>query len=122
MRIVSWNCNGALWKKLGAQLALDTDVCVIQECEDPARCEVSECKAWASNGLWEGTNNNRSLGVFAKSGISLEKIGLDSCPLELFLPCIVSGKISLLAVWTREANSPTLSLCRPAMEMTTTAP
>lgn len=107
MRIVSWNCNGAFRKKLGALIALDADVCVIQECEDPARCEDPEYKAWASNFLWVGTNKNRGLGVFAKQGISLEQVGLDSGPLELFLPCIVAGNISLLAVWTRQANSPT---------------
>lgn len=107
MRIVSWNCNGAFRKKLGALIALDVDVCVVQECEDPARCEDPEYKAWASNFLWVGTNKNRGLGVFAKQGISLQQVGLDAGPLELFLPCIVAGNISLLAVWTRQANSPT---------------
>lgn len=107
MKIVSWNCNGALRKKLGALTVLNADVCVIQECEDPARCTDSEYKAWASNCLWIGTNKNRGLGVFAKQGISLEPAELDAGPLELFLPCIVGGYIALLAVWTREANSPT---------------
>lgn len=32
---------------------------------------------------------------------------LDSGPLELFLPCIIANRISLLATWTRQANSPT---------------
>jgi len=73
MRIVSWNCNGAFRKKLGALNALDVDVCIIQECEDPARCADPEYKAWASNFLWVGTNKNRGLGVFAKQGISLEQ-------------------------------------------------
>jgi len=38
-------------------------------------------------------------------------VELDAGPLQLFLPCIVAGRIGLLAgllaVWTRETNSPT---------------
>lgn len=107
MRIVSWNCNGALRKKLPALRQLDADLCIVQECEDPARCPSHEYQAWAQNYLWAGANKNRGLGIFAKSGIKLEAVPLDTAPLELFLPCKVNGSISLLATWTREANSPT---------------
>lgn len=107
MKIVSWNCNGALRKKLGVIGALGADVCVIQECEDPERCNDVAYRSWAENYLWVGTNKNRGLGVFAKAGVSLERVSLDAGPLELFLPCIVAGRIALLGVWTRQANSPT---------------
>ena len=107
MRIVSWNCNGALRKKLGVIKALEPDVCIIQECEDPARTSDSSYRAWAENYLWVGNNKNRGLGVFAKVGVSLEKASLDAGPLELFLPCLVANRITVLAVWTRQANSPT---------------
>lgn len=107
MKIVSWNCNGALRKKLGALSALKADIYVIQECEDPLRCPDTDYKAWAANHLWVGENKNRGLGVFASEGIALERVELDAGPLQLFLPCIVAGRIGLLAVWTREANSPT---------------
>ena len=107
MRIVSWNCNGALRKKLSAVGALEADVYIIQECEDPARCNDTEYRSWAKNHLWVGNNKNRGLGVFAKAGVSLEAVSLDAGPLELFLPCIVANRITLLAVWTCQANSPT---------------
>jgi exonuclease III len=107
MRIVSWNCNGALRKKLHALHELDADVCIVQECEDPARCQDREYTSWAQNHLWVGTNKNRGLGIFAKPGITLENLPLELGPLESFLPCKVNGQISLLAAWTREANSPT---------------
>jgi exonuclease III len=107
MRIVSWNCNGALRNKLHMLQALNADLCIIQECEDPLRCTSEDYKSWAHNYLWVGTNKNRGLGVFARSGIQLEAMPLDTAPLELFLPCKVMGSIALLAVWTREANSPT---------------
>lgn len=107
MRIVSWNCNGALRKKLGALTALDADVYVIQECEDPARCPDATYRRWAENHLWVGPQKNRGLGVFARRNITLEQVHLDAGHLELFLPCTVAGRISLLAAWTRKANSPT---------------
>lgn len=107
MKIVSWNCNGALRKKIGVLSALTADVYIIQECEDPARCDDEQYRAWAVNHLWVGTNKNRGLGVFASPEIPLEPVELDAGPLELFLPCVVANRIALLAAWTREANSPT---------------
>ena len=107
MQIVSWNCNGALRNKLQMLQTFNADLYVIQECEDPLRCASEDYRAWAENHLWVGTNKNRGLGVFAKPGIQLEAVPLETAPLELFLPCKINGSISLLAAWTREANSPT---------------
>jgi exonuclease III len=109
MKIVSWNCNGALRKKLSTLDVLNADVYVIQECEDPACSDSHEYRDWAHSFLWRGSNKNRGLGVFAKHDISLESVDLDSDNLELFLPCIVGreSKIALLAVWTKDANSST---------------
>jgi exonuclease III len=106
MKIVSWNCNGALRKKLGAVKTLGADVYIIQECEDPAHCKDAEYKEWAGNHLWVGTNKNRGLAVFAGAGIPLKRIDLDAGKLELFIPCLVANRITLLAVWTRQSNSP----------------
>ena len=107
MKIVSWNCNGALRKKLGIIGRYDADIYIIQECEDPKSSQSDEYKKWASNYLWVGANKNRGLGVFARSGISLVRTDLDAGKLELFLPCVVAERITLLAVWTKQANSPT---------------
>lgn len=107
MRIVSWNCNGALRNKLQKLQSLNADLYIIQECEDPSQCATETYRAWAENYLWAGTNKNRGLGVFAKPEIQLEKVPLDTSPLELFLPCRINDSIALLAAWTREANSPT---------------
>ncbi|NTV66869.1 MAG: endonuclease/exonuclease/phosphatase family protein [Chlorobaculum sp.] len=107
MRIVSWNCNGALRNKLRKLEALNADLCIIQECENPLQCASEDYKSWAKNHLWVGTNKNRGLGVFAKPNIHLEAVPLDTSTLELFLPCKINSSISLLAVWTRNANSPT---------------
>lgn len=107
VKIVSWNCNGALRNKLAAVRPLDADVYIIQECEDPARSDHGDYQAWASNHLWSGDTKNKGIGVFAREGISLQRVHLDPGPLQLFLPCVVADRLSLLAVWTKQANSPT---------------
>jgi exonuclease III len=106
MRIVTWNCGGALRRKRAALEPLCADVLVIQECENPATCTDRSYQAWAGQHLWIGTNASRGLGVFARPGIELTPVGLDPGALQLLLPCRVAG-IPLLAVWTKQANSPT---------------
>jgi len=106
MRIISWNCNGALRKKFHRLLTLKADVYVIQECEDPNLSSDLQYKNWALGSLWVGTSRHRGIGVFS-SQAQLTKLDWDSNGLELFLPFIISGGITALAVWTREANSPT---------------
>jgi exonuclease III len=107
MRIVSWNCNGALRKKLSALGPLHADIFIIQECEDPSRCHDQDYSTWASNHLWVGSNKNSGLGVFARKEIKLSPATLNAGSLELFLPCYIADRIPLLAVWTKQANSPT---------------
>lgn len=107
MKIVSWNCNGALRKKLHALRPYDADVYVIQECEDPKKSTCPEYSSWASNYLWVGNNKNRGLSVFAKPGIAVAALDLDPDTLESFIPCTLDERLFLLAVWTRQANSPT---------------
>ena len=107
MRFVSWNCNGAFRKKFHLLDDMAADVYVIQECEDPARSNDARYSAWASNYLWLGQSKNKGLGVFARPEITLEPIAQDVATLEYFLPCKVAGELTLLAVWAREANSPT---------------
>lgn len=107
MRIISWNCNGALRKKFSLLEKLNFDVCVIQECENPVETKDKRYRDWACNHLWIGTNKNKGLGVFAKPEIQLAPAPLDAGRLELFLPCTVNQSMFLLAVWTKQANSPT---------------
>lgn len=107
MVIVSWNCNGALRTKLQVLRDLGADVYVIQECEDPALAKSGAYSSWASNYLWVGPNKYRGLGIFAKPGISLKQVDLDPGRLQSFLPCRINDQIMLLAVWARQANSPT---------------
>jgi len=109
MRIISWNCNGAFRKKSDHISILKADVYIIQECEDPSRSSDNEYKKWANNYLWSGGNKNRGIGIFAQNGIEIEALNIDSGILESFLPFIINKKIVAIAVWTKQANSPTFA-------------
>ncbi len=123
MKIVTWNCNGALRNKINEIDSLKADILIIQECEDPEQSSI-DYRNWAGHYLWIGKSKNKGVGVFAKKGHELKKLdwsgsykieGLEfSHPsltwktedLELFLPCKINDEINLLAVWTKAANSP----------------
>lgn len=118
MRIVTWNCNGALRRKLAKADSLQADILVIQECEDPA-LSTQAYRQWAGEYLWIGESKNRGIGIFPRNGARVEKLnwfgsfsllGLESKSstlswhsrdLRLFLPFTINGEITALAVWTK---------------------
>ena len=121
MKVVTWNCNGALRRKLAEAESLQADVLVVQECEDPAM-STPAYRDWAGDCLWVGESKNRGIGVFPRNGHRVEKLdwsgnfsikGLFSRSstlnwstenLRLFLPFAIDGEITALAVWTKGRN------------------
>lgn len=123
MKIVTWNCNGALRKKIEHADSLDADILIIQECEDPER-STAAYKEWAGDYLWVGSSKNKGIGVFVRNGHALAKTNWhgefsitgiknphpstrwSTNELECFLPFNINGNLNFLAVWTKAANSP----------------
>lgn len=122
MKIVTWNCNGALRKKLAEADSLIADVLIIQECEDPARSDKAYHE-WAGNYLWVGSNKNKGIGVFPKLGNTVKRLNWSgtfriqcletSSPstswttddLQLFLPFSLNDQYNLLSCWTKGNDS-----------------
>ncbi|MHA6249859.1 endonuclease/exonuclease/phosphatase family protein [Pontibacter sp. CAU 1760] len=110
MKIVTWNCNGALRKKLEALVGLEADIYIIQECENPAESKDPAYAAWAANHLWTGDTRHKGLGIFASNEVDLRLLPWSNTyqdhTVKHFLPCAVNGDFDLLAVWTHQNNSP----------------
>ena len=126
MKIVTWNCNGALRNKTDKADELNADVLVIQECESPAE-STEEYRKWAGDYLWIGTSKNKGIGVFSKNKTKVKKLewygefeipGLssrnssvkwNSNELNLFLPFTVNDEFTLLAIWTKGSDKEVFS-------------
>lgn len=103
MRLVTWNCNGALRRKTEALDSLQADIAVIQECEDPARADY-DYRAWAGNYLWHGDLKGRGIGIFARGKHQLEPLDWGNDNYKLFLAARVIGAIDVIGVWTQSAK------------------
>ncbi len=110
MKIITWNCNGALRKKFDNLAEFDADLLIIQECEDPLEARDKNYMDWAKNYLWIGDTKNKGIGIFAKQDIELKKLDWTNIykdhSVKHFLPCSVNGEFDLLAVWNHQNNSP----------------
>lgn len=111
MKIVTWNCNGALRNKFEILSNYKADIYIIQECESPEQTQHKEYIHWAKNHLWIGSNKNKGLGIFAAEHISIDPLSwsnvYDGHAVKYFLPCLVNKNFQLLGVWTHQNNSPT---------------
>jgi exonuclease III len=123
MKIVSWNCAGALRNKVEHIDTLMADILVIQECENPAT-STENFKSWSGNYLWIGESRNKGLGIFARNGNTINKLSWNgsytinefknqnpslswnSEELHSFLPCIINEEVTLLGIWTKQAHAP----------------
>lgn len=77
MKIITWNCNGAFRKKYEAISALDADVYIIQECEDPIQTKDQGYKDFASNYIWIGDTKKQRSWNIRKGKTYIKKIRLD---------------------------------------------
>jgi len=110
LKIVTWNCNGALRNKFEHLIDLNADLYVIQECENPKDIQHEKFSSWAKNSLWLGESKHKGLGIFAADNVKLTPLDwtvtYKDHTVKHFLPCLINEDFQLLAVWTHQNNSP----------------
>lgn len=107
MRLIAWNCNMALHRKVDALLTLRPDIAVISECACPKILAQRGADSWIeTDPVWIGENQHKGLGVFAFNGYRLRLYEPFLRTLRHIAPVHVSGPraFNLLAVWAQNAS------------------
>lgn len=106
LRIVSWNCNMALYQKFDRILSLRPDVAIIQECASPERDAARGWQPPCTDRDWIGFNPDKGLGVFTFGGLRVRRSRAYSDAFALYLPVQIVGRFRfrLLAAWLADAR------------------
>ena len=96
MRIVTWNANMALRKKIDALTSIQPDLAIVPECE-----ESLPVPAGASF-TWVGRNRNKGLGVLGFGGYEVDLHPTFDPRIQWIAPVSVRGESDflVLAVWS----------------------
>jgi exodeoxyribonuclease III len=108
MRIVAWNCNMALDRKIDGLLELEPDIAIISECAEPGRLRGRSKSPWIeSEPVWIGRNPHKGLAVFAFNGYAAHLAPSYHPALRYIAPVHVEGPThcNLLAVWAQNASA-----------------
>ena len=97
MRIVTWNCQGALHKKMDELLSLAPDVAVVPECSENS---VIAFRQRGLSTLWFGTNpHKKGLGIICRQEWTIRALPQPEqkwvVPVEVDSPT----PFTLIAVW-----------------------
>ena len=108
MRLVTWNCNMALHRKLEALRSLEPDVAVVSECARPdIVVERAGLASLGADSVWIGANDHKGLAALGFNGY---RVALDErykASHRYVAPVRVSGRrrFNLLAVWAQNFSA-----------------
>jgi len=106
VRVVAWNCNMALDRKVDALLGLQPDIAIVCECAEPERLR-SKASWMQGEPVWIGRNPHKGLAVFAFNGYAVQLAESYHPSLRYIAPVHVDGptQCNLLAVWAQNASA-----------------
>lgn len=106
MQVATWNCNGRFRDKLPRALALEADITVIQEAENPDHYRDRLPGPW----VWTDAGRGKGLLVFAKEGWALDRTpGAPTAPeFQHVVPLDAASprgeKLTVWGVWCMDAD------------------
>lgn len=107
MRIVAWNCNMALERKVEALLDLRPDIAVISECAQPELLRSRSRTDWLqAEPVWIGRDPHKGLAVLAFNGYAARLSEAYDPRFRYIAPVHVSGPIActVLAAWVNSGG------------------
>jgi exodeoxyribonuclease-3 len=108
MRVVAWNCNMALDRKVDVLLEPAPDIAIVCECAEPERLRLRSKSSWMqSPPVWIGRNRHKGLAVFAFNGYTVRLAESYHPSLRYVAPVHVAGptECNLLAVGAQNASA-----------------
>ena len=108
MRLVAWNCNMALHRKIDALLDLEPDIAVIGECASPATLRRRGSSDWLeAEPVWIGHNPHKGLAVLTFNGYVGQLHDPFHRTLSYIAPVHIEGPVAfnLLAAWAQNASA-----------------
>lgn len=108
MRIVAWNCAMALHRKWDALAALEPDIAIIGECDNPERLAARGRRFTPSRIAWTGGRPFKGLAVLAFPPFRLRIHPLHDPALPHILPVEVRGAglhFNVLGVWAQNISA-----------------
>lgn len=103
LRIVTWNCRGALHRKLDALLELRPDVAIVQECAFPERWRDSRISCVS----WNGNMARKGVAIITFGGGDLVPYISRENDIQYVVPAVVNSvrEFGMLGVWTKKGVS-----------------
>jgi exodeoxyribonuclease-3 len=114
MRILVWNINMGVHKKIALLQQLAPDLAILPECAAPDVI-VSKCPEFTfTDAQWQERSRHKGLGVFSFGDVRLTRSAAFDPRFTVFLPLRVTGPIRfhILAVWALNFH-PTAGLSMP---------
>ncbi len=105
MKIITWNCQGALRKKLDIILLKKPDILIIQECESKEKLFLDSNNQIPLDSYWYGNNIHKGIGVFSFSDYKFELLEIYNPEYRYIIPIRVTGyghSFILFAIWAMD--------------------
>ncbi len=102
MKLITWNCQGALRKKIDIILAQRPDILVVQESEHPDRLVFGSETQTPNDFYWHGDNIHKGIGIYSYSDYKFELLPGFNPEFRYILPFRVTGQghaFTLFAIW-----------------------
>jgi exodeoxyribonuclease III len=101
MRILVWNINMAVHKKVALLRRLAPDIAILPECASPEVIVAKRPEFTFTDAEWQERSRHKGLGVFSFGNVRLTRSPVFDPRFEVFLPLRVTGptRFHLLAVW-----------------------
>ncbi len=102
MRIVTWNCQMGLDKKVDALLSLNPDVAVVPECSEKSAIALRQR---GFNTLWFGCNPHKGLGVFCRKDWEIQTLAPPDHKWIVAIGVAAPTPFTLIAIWACRVGS-----------------